>query len=59
MKRSSKGKAYFYAYGQADNLLFSPPDQNEYLAVATMRYRKGSVWPRWARAAYQSGFNGS
>ncbi len=58
MKRSSKGKAYFYAYGQADKLYFGDPDQNTEMTTMAMRYRKGSAWPMWAQAAYQNGWNG-
>ena len=55
MKRSNKGRAYFYAYGQKDKAL-----HGSWLDSTTraMTYRKGIRWPMWAQAAYQNGWNG-
>lgn len=56
MKRSSKGKAYFYAYGQQDKLLLGGSRLNTSNMV--MIFRLGWKWPMWAQESYQNGFNG-
>lgn len=56
MKRSSKGKCYFYVYGQKDKVTYS--NDNHFRAIDVLNYRKGARWPIWAQVAYQQGFNG-
>ena len=53
MKRSSKGKAYFYAMGQRDRLTFK-----ESMNTYAVRYRKIDRLDSWAINAYLNGYNG-
>ena len=53
MKRSSKGKAYFYAMGQRQS---ARGVKREHLFMDINHQQK--YWPTWAQRAHLNGYNG-